>query len=168
MAKFYYINSYFSLYLDMTFIVINKDIVGSNDVFADADADLAAGYDNSADFDEVWATCMFSTGNLAAEVRRWGVSVGMCEAFDISNWTFIHEGNHTMDSIFASLGLDKYQFCHGIWAVPGGVGRDVMTNGQIVRNMMPANLTAGAARSPRSSWPPTPMPTECPTPAPPG
>ena len=104
----------------------------------------AAGYDVRR-FRRSLGQLHFQPGDFGGGGWALGRFVGMCEFGDDSDWVLTHEGNHTMDSIFASLGLTKYQFCHGIWAVPGGVGRDFMTNGQIVRNMMPANLTAGAA-----------------------
>ena len=148
-AQFYYQNSYFSLWCDVTFVVITTDLVvpsgSSYDAWAHADADLqAAGYTSADDFDEVWENCVFAGGDFGGGGYALGRSVGMCE-FGDSDWYLTHEGNHTLDSIYYMLGLTKYEFCHGIWAVPGGLGRDFMTNGQILRNMMPSNLTAGAA-----------------------
>jgi DNA-binding beta-propeller fold protein YncE len=143
-SKFYWRNSGFKLWLDYTIVEVDRNITGGAFWIWDTmESDLtAAGYSAADDFDAVHAASYCFTGNFGGGGWLFGRSIGTCEWVTQSDFVPIHEINHTIDSIYYECGLSKYEFCHGIWAVPNGLGHDFSTNGQILRNMRPVNLTA--------------------------
>jgi len=119
-ADFYWRNSGFRLWLDITLVQIDRDITGPLSIFSSIEGDLAVGGGSTL----------------------FGRFVGMSQWSIEDDFVAIHEINHLIDAIYSFNGLRKYEFNHGIWAVPGGVGRDFAINAQILRNMLPANFTA--------------------------
>ncbi len=81
-------------------------------------------------------------GNFGGGRVEFGRVVGASQWSTQSDFVAIHEVNHSIDSIFHSSNLNKYEFNHGIWAIKGGVGNDFSINAQILRNMLSANLDA--------------------------
>ena len=150
LSRFYWINSGFRVWLDYTLVEVERDVADVVFVWDIMEADLAAaGFGPADDFDVVHATgdCLggyFGGGGVlfgrSVGVSQWGAGEG---AF--LDFVSVHEVNHSLDYIYGHSGLGKYEFNHGLWAVRDGFGRDVTYNGQIVRNMLPANLTATAS-----------------------
>jgi parallel beta-helix repeat protein len=142
-ADFYWRNSGFRLWPDIRVVEVDRDLVGSLDLFAQAESDLAQlGFSAADDLDAVWGASPLMVGNFGGAGAVFGRSVGLAEWSTEDDFVAIHEVNHSIDSIYAFNDLGKYEFNHGIWAVPGGVGRDFAVNAQIVRNMLPVNFTA--------------------------
>ena len=144
LAKFYWINSGFRLWIDYTIVEVNRNIMdGAFSIWSVMESDLAAaGYSAADDFDLVTCAAYTCTGNYGGGGWLFGRGIGTCQWLSMNDFVAIHETNHSIDSIFAGNDLVKYEFNHGIWAVPNWVGRDYAINGQILRNMYPANYTA--------------------------
>ena len=143
LSRFYWINSGFRLWLDYTIVEVDRDIDGCLMVWDFMEEDLeSAGFGAGDDFDAVHAGAILPCGYFGGGGSLFGRGVGVCQWGVGQEFVAIHEANHSIDSIYASSSLPKYEFNHGIWAVPGGVGRDFTINGQIVRNMLPVSLTA--------------------------
>jgi Concanavalin A-like lectin/glucanases superfamily/NHL repeat len=147
-ADFYWRNSGFRLWLDIQVILVNRDITETIlSVFGSIESDLASlGYSAADDFDALWGSSELSDGNFGGGGIAFGRSVGVAQLDTQDDFVAIHEVNHTIDSIFYENELHKYEFNHGIWAVPGGVGTGFSINGQILRNILPANF--GALKAP--------------------
>lgn len=147
LADFYWRNSGFKLWFDITVVEVDKDLTDTPyDLFANMGPDLATlGYSADDDFDAAWGASVLTGGNFGGGGNLFGRFVGMCEWVTQDDFVAIHEVNHTIDSIYDSNGLKKYEFNHGIWAVPNGIGEDFTVNGQILRNFLPANFTATVA-----------------------
>jgi DNA-binding beta-propeller fold protein YncE len=146
-SRFYWLNSSFRLLLDYTIVEVTRDIddPGFN-VWAAMEGDLAAlGYGAGDDFDAVHSASLSYDGNWGGGGDLFGRSVGVCEWVSQDDFVAIHEISHTVDSIYWGAGLSKYEFNHGIWAVPDGLGADFAVNGQILRNLLPANFPATTA-----------------------
>jgi DNA-binding beta-propeller fold protein YncE len=146
-SRFYWINSGFKLWLDYTIVEIDRDLVGDCfTVGGAAEADLSArGFSATDDFDAVHATSLRFCGNFGGQGTLFGRFIGQSEWVSQDDFSAIHEVNHSIDSIYNLNGLTKYEFNHGIWAIPNALGRDFAVNAQIVRNMMPVNFTATKA-----------------------
>jgi DNA-binding beta-propeller fold protein YncE len=144
-SKFYWLNSGFRLWLDYTIIEIDRNITGGSSIYlwSIMQSDLSAkGYSASDDFDVVHAASYCFNGNYGGSGTLFGRSVGVCQWVTQGDFVPIHEINHTIDSIYSANNLPKYEFNHGIWAVPNGLGDNFGVNGQILRNMYPVNYTA--------------------------
>ena len=142
-SRFYWINSGFKLWLDYTIIEIDKNLETSLWIWSVMESDLTAeGYSAADDFDVVHAACRCANGNYGGGGSLFGRGVGVCHWVSQSDFVPIHEINHTIDSIYAGNDLGKYEFNHGIWAVPGSLGADFVVNGRILKNMLPVNFTA--------------------------
>ncbi|MDG2114316.1 MAG: hypothetical protein P8N02_17100, partial [Actinomycetota bacterium] len=85
---------------------------------------------------------VFAAGNNVATHDLLGRRTGTLQWATDTDLVVVHEINHLLDGVYADLGLERYEFNHGIWAVQGGTGRDFEINAQIVRNVGPASLTA--------------------------
>lgn len=143
-TDYYWRNSGFKLWLDMQVVEVDRDITtDSISLFGSMQADLAAlGYGPADDFDAAFGTSVLADGNFGGGGSLFGRFVGMCQWVSQDDFVAIHEINHSLDSIYDFNELRKYEFNHGIWAVPGGLGHDFSTNGQILRNLLPANFAA--------------------------
>jgi DNA-binding beta-propeller fold protein YncE len=144
MAKYYWINSGFRLWLDYTVVEVSRNITdGAFWIWSTMESDLtAAGYSAADDFDLVTCAAYTCTGNFGGGGGLFGRGIGTCQWISMNDFVGIHEANHAVDSIYAGNDLGKYEFNHGIWAVPNWIGRDYAINGQILRNMLPANYAA--------------------------
>ena len=142
-AKFYWRNSGFKLWLDYTVVEVSRNLTTPLSIWDCMESDLAAaGYSALDDFDAVHGTSVCATGNFGGGGGLFGRSIGTCQMGGLDDWVAIHEISHAVDSTYGQCGLSKYEFNHGIWAVPNGLGRDFAINGQILRNMLPANYPA--------------------------
>ena len=142
-SRFYWINSGFKLWLDYTIIEIDRNVNGSLWLWSVMEDDLSdAGYSAADDFDAVHAAAHIFSGNYGGSGTLFGRSIGTCQWVTQGDFVAIHERNHSIESIYSRNDLRKYEFNHGIWAVPNGVGGNFAVNGQILRNMLPVNYTA--------------------------
>jgi len=151
-AAFYWRNSRFRLWLDITVVEVDRDVTDEQpNLFASMEPDLATlGFGPADDFDAAWGTSTFAVGNFGGGSSLFGRFVGMSEwvqfdapAFD--DFVAIHEINHSIDAIYDSGGLRKYEFNHGLWAIPNSIGHQLAVNAQILRNLLPVNFTATQA-----------------------
>jgi DNA-binding beta-propeller fold protein YncE len=147
LSHFYWLNSAFKVWIDYTVLEVDRDMVGGEWVWDLMESDLtAAGYGVGDDFDVVHAVGQCMSGCFGGGGALFGREVGVAQWFvwpgADGEWFAVHEANHSLDFIYSSCGLSKYEYNHGLWAVSDGFGRDVAYNGQIVRNMLPASLTA--------------------------
>ena len=143
LSRFYWINSGFKLWLDYTIVEIDRDMEECLSVWPVMQLDLEAkGFSALDDFDVVHATAYYYCGNWGGGGTLFDRSVGVCQWGLDQKFPAIHEANHSLDSIYSMNSFPKYEFNHGIWAVPEAIGRDFSVNGQIVRNMLSGNLTA--------------------------
>jgi DNA-binding beta-propeller fold protein YncE len=143
-AEFYWRNSGYRLFLDITIIEVSRDITSNSfDAWPEAQGDLTdAGFGAGSDFDAVWNYCTFMNGNFGGGNSVFGRFVAFAQWVTPTDFVAVHEMSHSIDSLYHSVGLPKYEFNHGIWAIPGGLGADFSINGQILHNLFPANFTA--------------------------
>jgi len=142
-ADFYWRNSGFRLWPDIQVIEVDRDVTTPLDLFSSMESDLGAlGFGAADDFDAAWGTSDFAIGNFGTGGFLFGRFVGLSQWATQDDFPAIHEVHHSIDTIYDFNDLRKYEFNHGIWAIPGGLGRDFAINAQIVRNMLPVNFTA--------------------------
>jgi DNA-binding beta-propeller fold protein YncE len=152
-ADFYWRNSGFRLWLDIQLVEVNRDITESSiDPFSAMEPDLSAlGFSSADDLDAAWGTSTLAPGNNGGTAALFGRLVAMSRWVTQSDFVGVHEVNHSIDSLYATSDLAKFEFNHGIWAVPNGVGHALeqglgfAVNGQILRNMLGVNFTATKA-----------------------
>jgi DNA-binding beta-propeller fold protein YncE len=148
MAAFYWRNSRFRLWPDITLVEVDRDVTEpSLNLFASMEPDLAAlGFGAADALDAAWGTSELASGNFGGVVTNlFGRTAVMSEWVTPTDFVAIHEVNHSIDALYGFSGLGKYEFNHGLWAIPNGLGHEVAINGQILRNFLPANFTATTA-----------------------
>lgn len=142
-ADFYWRNSGFKLWIDFTVLEVDRDLSDGADMFPYMQPDLeAAGFTATDDIDGVYLASPFAQADLGGGDFAFGRIINAAEWRDQEDGIAIHEVNHSIDNMYHFSDLPKYELNHGIWAVPGGLGGFFGLNGQILRNMLPANLTA--------------------------